>query len=111
MPTVSVGDMDIIFSNYHREPTGVPGMELLTLDLTYRLDNLRTTEPQLPPLLEVRDNLGNVFTPVLEDTPTEPLNPGDSVRANPRFEISVHSQKLDVVVAPGTAAEAHIELT
>lgn len=110
MPTVSVNGLDIIFSDYRREPTGVKDMELLTLDLTYRYENRYTAEPRLPPAMEVRDDLGNVYTPVTQDIPTEPINPGDTIRANPRFEISVYAEKLDVVVSPGTPSEAHIEL-
>jgi hypothetical protein len=110
MPTVTVEGLDIIFSDYRRDPTGIPDMELLTLDLTFKLENRGTAEGQLPPAIEVRDDLGNVFTPITEDTPTEPIEPGESLRANPRFEISVHSQSLDVVVGPGMEDEAHIEL-
>ncbi len=110
MPTVTVDGCEVILSNYHREPTGVAGMELLTVDLTYKMLNESTAHSVLPPAMEVRDDLGNVYPPVVEDTPTDAIDPGGNLRANPRFEIDLTAQNLDLVVGPGTADEAHIEL-
>ncbi|MGE5595219.1 MAG: hypothetical protein ACM3S1_04185, partial [Hyphomicrobiales bacterium] len=110
MPTVTAEGMEIIFSDYKREPTGVEGMELLTMDLTYRNPNHSRSEPVRPPEMELRDDLGNVYTVVTEDTFTQPIEPGESVRANPRFEVNVEAQTLDLVVSPGGEDETHVEL-
>lgn len=110
MPTVSAEGIEVILSDYRREPTGVEGMELVTIDLTYKNPNNRRANAVLPPELEIRDELGNVSTSLVEDTPTEPIEPGESVRANPRFEVALEAQELDLVVAPGSEDEAHIAL-
>lgn len=110
MPTVTAEGVEIILSDYVREPTGVEGMDLVTINLTLKNPNTPQAEAVLPPEMEIRDELGNVSTWVTADTPTDPITPGDTVRANPRFEVALAAEELELVIAPGSEDEAHIVL-
>jgi hypothetical protein len=108
--TLTINRLVIFLSNFTREPTGIPGMELLTLDMTVKnpIGSLGSTER--PPMMEIRDEMGRVFPVIPDDAWVAPLEPDETVDARPTFEIAEDATGLDLVLAPGTDEETHVAL-
>ncbi len=109
-PTAKTGRLLLFVEDFTREPTGLDGMERLSLDL--RVKNplgSPGTVAWLPPA-EVHDDQGRVFDAQPDDDWASPLEPGDEVVTHPLFEISVDAMDLTLVLGPGTEDEVEIEL-
>lgn len=108
--TVTVDRLVLLLSDFRREPTGVRGMELLTLDLTVKNPVGSLGSVERPPMMEVRDDSGRVFPVVADDAWAAPLEPDVSLEAHPMFEVAEDSMGLTLVLAPGTEDETHVAL-
>ncbi|MGE3960076.1 MAG: hypothetical protein AB7F65_00170 [Dehalococcoidia bacterium] len=109
---VRIGKLYFTFDGYERRPdSNVPGTDELEVYATIENTNRPLGEVGRAPAVELRDGEGGLFEPVNLDAGwLEPAPPDTRTAATLRFRIPESSTQLTLVLAPGEAEEAVVEL-
>lgn len=108
---IRVGKLYFRFEDYERKQDPANGGDVLTVSVSVENTDRPLGEAGRPPEVELRDSDGAIYEPVnLDDVWNLPRDPDTVAMAHLRFRLPESSTGLEVVLAPGTDEEAHIEL-